>query len=118
MKGNFFQTQLQARSQVSLSISQRRIRLSRRTKGVSVLVRENSANRRRAVIPAHVDAFGVMAKVIEIQTKLPVLFSANDFTKLFDESRLPVRSQTHDLPFVAVMWKPEKLRRSRVDDTD
>src|SRR5262245_16933315 len=57
-----------------------------------------------------------MTKVVEIQTKLPVLFGANDFAKLVNESWLAVRCQAHDFSFVAVMRKTEKLRGCGVND--
>src|SRR5215213_6426777 len=58
-----------------------------------------------------------MAEVVKVQTKLSVLFGANDLAKLIHETRLTVRSETHHLSFVAVMRKPEKLCRSSVDNS-
>jgi hypothetical protein len=58
----------------------------------------------------------MMTKVVEVQTKLPVLFGANDVAKLVDEARLAVRREAHHFSFVAVMRKAEKLRRRGVDD--
>src|SRR6185503_16983073 len=57
-----------------------------------------------------------MTEVVEAQTKLSVLFSADDVTKLSDESRLAVRSKSHHLAFISIMWKAQKLRRRCVDD--
>lgn len=58
----------------------------------------------------------MMTKVIELQTKLPALLSANDFAKLVDKSRLSIRRESHHLAFIAVMRKSEKLRRRCVND--
>src|SRR5436190_4895615 len=57
-----------------------------------------------------------MAEVVEVQTKLPISFRANDFAKLFDEPRLSIWSQAHHFALVAVVRKPEELRRGRVNN--
>src|SRR5207247_1088757 len=91
MESNFFQPQLQARRQVALSISQLRIRLACRAKLAHILVRKNSSDLRRAIIPGHIDAFRRVAKIIQTESKLPFLFSPNDVAKLSDEPRPPER---------------------------
>ncbi len=68
------------------------------------------------MVPRHLDAFRVVPKVIEVQTKLAALFRANDMAKFVDESRLTVRRKPHHLAFIAVMRKAQKLRRGRVND--
>src|SRR5436190_12330064 len=118
MESNFFQPQLQARRQVALSISQLTIRLACRAKLAHILVRKNSSNLRRAIIPGHIDAFRRVAKIIQIEPKLPFLFSPNDVAKLSDEPRAPERRQPHHLSFVSIMRKTEKLRCRRIDNPE
>src|SRR5438132_4983826 len=118
MERNFFQPQLQARRQIALSISQLRIRLARRAEVAHILIRKNSSNLWRAVIPGHIDAFRRVAKIIQVQPKLPLLFSPNEVAKLSDESGTPIRRQPHHLSFIAIMRETEKLRRRRVDNPE
>ena len=89
---------------------------ARGSKRLHKLVRKNSTNDRRTLVPGHVDAFGMMTKVIEVQAKLSARFSPNDVAKLFHEARLAIRREAHHLAFVAVVRKTEKLRRRRVND--
>src|SRR5688572_7375288 len=60
----------------------------------------------------------MMAEVVEVQSKLPVLFRAHDLAKLVDKPRAAVRREAHDFYIVAVVRKAEKLRRRCVDDSD
>src|ERR1700752_677058 len=69
------------------------------------------------MIPGHLNAFRMMAEEIEIQTKLSVLFGANDFTNLVDKPGPAVWREPHDLSFVTVMREAEKLRRCGVDNS-
>src|ERR1043166_9334717 len=57
-----------------------------------------------------------MTKVVELQTKLPAFFGANDLAKLIDKTRLAIWRETHHLAFIAIMRKAEKLRRRGVND--
>src|SRR5690349_16787172 len=116
MKRDLFQPQLQTRRNVAFAIRQRRTRLARGSKRLHKLVRINPADDGRTLIPTHLDAFRVMPEEIELETKLPALFGANDLAKLVDEARLAVRREAHHLSFIAVMWKPEELRRRGVND--
>src|SRR6185369_9123943 len=65
MKCDFFKTQLQTRGDVALAIGQRRAFRARWSKQSRELIREHAADHRRALIPRHLDTFGMMAKVIE-----------------------------------------------------
>src|SRR6266446_4185726 len=118
MESNFFQPQLQARSQVALSISQLRIRLARRPELPHVFIRKNSSNLWRAIIPRHIDAFRRVAKIVQIEPKLPFLFSPNHVAKLSDEPRLPIRRQPHHLSFIPIIRKTEKLSCRRIDNPE
>ena len=57
-------------------------------------------------------------EILEIETKLAILFSLNDLAELLDETRSTVRRQTHDLAFIAVVWEAKKLCRRRIENTD
>src|ERR1051325_9196742 len=81
-----------------------------------VFVGENAADHGRAFVPGHLHSLSMMAKVIEVETKLSVLFNANDVAKLANESRLAIRRESHHLAFVTVVWKAEELRRRRIND--
>src|ERR1051326_5616965 len=116
VKANLFQSQLRARGDVAITIQKLLARCAWWSKEVRILIRKDAADHRRTFIPRHLNSLGVMAKVIEVQTKLPVLFGANDLAKLVDESRPAVRREAHHLAFVAVMRKAEKLCCRRVDD--
>src|SRR6267143_1309106 len=118
MERNFFQPQLQARSQIAFSISQLRIRLACRAKLAYILIRKNCSNLWRAVIPGHIDAFRRVPKIVQVQPKLSLLFSPNDVAKLPDELRPPIGRQPHYLSFIAIMRKTEELRRRRVDNPE
>ena len=118
MESNFFQPQLQARRQVALSISQLRIRLACRAKLAPILIRKKFSDLWSAIIPRHIDTFRRMAKIIQVEPKLPLLFSPNEVAKLSDEPRLPIRRQPHHLSFIAIMRKTEKLRCRRVDNPE
>ena len=99
------------------SIGKRCSRLSGRTKRLGKLVGEDSTDNRRTLVPGHLNPFGVMTKVIEVQSKLTVLFGADDFCETRSMKRgLTVRRKAHHLAFVAVVGKAEKLRRRGVDD--
>src|SRR5687768_3591992 len=67
------------------------------------------------MVPGHLNSFVMVAEVVELQPKSSVFFSANDVAKLVDKTRPAVRREAHDLTFIAVMWKPEKLRGRGVD---
>ena len=82
VKPDFFQTHLQARGDVRSRSVSAAPGCARRTKRARKLVREDSANDRRALVPGHVDAFSMMAKVIKVQAKLAARFGANDVAKL------------------------------------
>src|SRR5690349_20736367 len=116
VKRDLLEAQLQTRRKVAFAVRQRRTLLTRRTKRFHKRVREDAANHRRAMVPHHLDAFRVMAKVIQVQTKLPALFGADDLAKLIDEPWPAVRRKAHHLALIAVMRKAEKLRRRGVDD--
>src|ERR1043166_1028158 len=57
-----------------------------------------------------------MAKVIEVQTKLPARFGANDVAKFIHVTRLAVGGQSHHLAFVAVVRETDELCRGGIDD--
>src|SRR5207302_4680503 len=69
VEGDLFETQLQTRRQITIAISQRRLCLTRRTKGGCVFVREECPNDRRR-LPTHLDPLSRVTEVIEVQTKL------------------------------------------------
>src|SRR5258708_21800730 len=96
MERNLFEPQLQTRGQIAIAISQWCLRIARPAKRGRVFVRENSANHGRTFVPNHFNAFSVVTKVIEVQPKVAVLFSANDLAKLFDEPWPAVWRQAHD----------------------
>src|SRR6266404_3710064 len=116
MKGDLFQTQLKARGYITLTICQGADAFARRPKRAYKLVRKNTPNNRRPLVPGHINAFSVMAKIIQVQAELPAFFSANDVAKLFDKAWFAIRRQTHDLAFVAVVGKADKLRRGGVNN--
>src|SRR5207244_3316287 len=78
----------------------------------------NSADLWRAVAPAHLDAFHMMAKILQVQTKLAVCFGLHEVAELFEVTRLTVRREAHDFSFVTVMRKAEKLRGRGVQDSE
>src|SRR5689334_18651438 len=98
VKRDLLKPQLQTRRKVALAIRQRRTGFARRSKRLHKRIRKDAANHGRALVPGHLDAFRVMTKVVEVQTKLPTLLGANDLAKLLDEARLPVRCEAHHLP--------------------
>ena len=105
------------RGDIAFTVGQSGIRGAWWSKQSREFIGEHPADHGRASIPRHLHSFSMMAEVIEGQTELPVLFSANDLAKLVDESRLTIRRKAHNLSFVAVVWEAEKLRGGRVDDS-
>src|SRR5215217_4040798 len=116
VKSDFFETQLQTRSNIALTIRKLRAVGTWWSKQSREFVREHTSDHRRTLLPRHLDTFSMVTEVIEIQTESPVLLGANDLAKLVDEAWPPVRREPHHLSFIAVMWKPEKLCRSGVDN--
>src|SRR5437867_4946184 len=114
---DLFQPELQTGGDVSISIGQQSTFRARWTKHLRVFIGKYSSDHRRAIVPGHVHALSVMAKVVKVQTKLPVRFSADNVAKLFDVARLPIRSQAHDLSFVAVVRKAKELGRRGVNNS-
>src|SRR6185369_7903565 len=113
---DFFETQLQTRGDIALAICKRGALRAWWSEHSREFIREHTADHGRALVPRHLDTFSVMAKVIKAQTKLSVLFRANDLAKLVDEAWSALRREPHYLSLVAVMWEAEKLRRGGVDE--
>src|SRR5690349_5568265 len=105
-----FETQLQARSDIAFTIRQRSAFGARWSKESREFIGEHTADHGRALVPRHLDSFRMMAKVVEVQTELPVFFRANNLANLVNKARLSIRRESHHFSFVAVMWKTEKLR--------
>src|SRR4029078_2098603 len=82
VKRDLFQTQLQTRCDVALAIGKRRARLGWWLKHFGKPIRKHAPHDGRAAVPRHLNAFRVVTKVVEVQTKLPVLFGANDPGKI------------------------------------
>src|ERR1043166_1245925 len=78
VKANLFQSQLKARGDVAITIQKLLARCAWWSKEVRILIRKDAADHRRTFIPRHLNSLGVMAKIIEVQTKLPVPFGVND----------------------------------------
>src|SRR5215212_5710372 len=117
MEANLFEPKLQARGDVVFASCQSSARRAWWAKPLSKFVRIDATDNGRALVPGHLDSFGMMAEVVEVQTKSSILFSADDVAKLTDEPRLPVGRKTHHLSFIAVMGKTEKLRCRSVDNS-
>src|SRR5262249_7734098 len=116
MERDFFEPQLKTRGNDLLALRQRCSRYARRTKAPRKFIGKDSPDHGRTAVPGHLDTFGMMPEALEIQTKLSVVFGADDVTKLIDVAWLAVRRQAHHLAFVPVMRKAQKLRRGRIDD--
>ena len=116
VKRDLFEAQLQTRRDVALAIGQRGSGLARGAERAAQTRRKRSGQSPATRAPRHLNAFRVMPEVIQIQSKLPALFRANDLAKLVDKARLAIRREAHHLSLIAVMRKPEKLRRRGVDD--
>src|SRR5688572_27773777 len=116
VKAYLFQSQLKAGSDVAFPVGQRRTGRSRRPKRACKFFGKDPADNRRALVPGHVNAFGMMAEVVQVKAKLAARLSPDDVAKLFDVTRLAIRRESHHLSFVAVMRKPEELRGGGVDD--
>src|SRR5205085_12311169 len=114
VKGDLFQTPLQARRDVALAISERRSLLAGRAEGSLELVGEDTADCGRAFVPAHLDALGVVSEVVQVQAEAPALVRAYDVAELLHEARGPVRREAHHLPLVAVVGEAEELCGRRV----
>ena len=90
---------------------------ARRTESVDEFVREDAADLRRAFVPRHLDAVGVVQKIIQVESKSRfVTVGADDVAKQLDEARLAVGREPHDLAFVAVVREADELCRRSVDD--
>src|SRR3990172_5087733 len=77
-----------------------------------------ASDHRRALVPNHVDTFGMMAKVIQVEAKASRVVSANYVAKLFNVAGLPISGETHNFAFVAIVWKPEKLCGGGISDAE
>src|ERR1041385_6000711 len=116
VESNLFESVLETGSQVVVAIGYRLARLARRAEAPREFIGVNAPNYRRAIVPGHVHAFRMMPKVIKIQAEPPFGFSSNQVSEVVDEARLSKRRQAHNLAFVAVVRKPEKLCRRRIQD--
>ncbi len=75
------------------------------------------ADRRRAVVPVHVDAFLVVREVVEAELEQgPV--ELDELAHLREVARLAVRREAHHLALVAVVRKAEPLGDGGVEDPE
>src|SRR5205085_1361003 len=88
---------------------------ARGTESFCELVGEDATDYGRAFVPAHLDPFGVMPEVFEVEAEAPALVRVYDLAELIQESRLAVRRETHHLALVAVVRKAQELRGRRVE---
>jgi hypothetical protein len=78
---------------------------------------EDPTDRRRLVVPGHVDALAVVGEVVQPELEQrPV--ELDEPAHLVEVHRLAVRSEAHDLSLVAVVREAEPLRDRRVEDPE
>ena len=100
--------------QVGVPVLELAPRHARRAEHVDHLLRIDRPERRLAAVPGHLDAFGVVDEVVEVEADL-VAFDADDVADLRGEARLAVGRQAHHLVFVAVLREAEELRERGVE---
>src|SRR3989440_2996377 len=115
MEGDLFEPPLKACGDVALAIRERRTLLARGAESFCELVGEDATDCGRAFVPTHLDPFGVVPEVFEVEAEAPALVRAYDLAELFDEARLAVGRESHHLPLVAVVREAEELRSRRVE---
>ena len=86
-------------------------------KQLDELLGVDAADRRRAGVPGHVDAFLVVREVVEVELEQrPV--ELHELAHLREVPRRPVRREAHHLALVAVVRKAEPLRDGGVEDAE
>src|SRR5438045_9528813 len=103
VKCDFFQTQLQTRTDITIAFCQRGAESSRRTKALFIGVRKDVADPGRSAVPTHLDALSRMQKIIQIQPEFSNGFCRYYLSKFINEARLAVGRKAHDLSFIAVV---------------
>ena len=116
MKGDLFQSPLQARRDVALAICKLRARRPRRPERARVLIRKDASDDRRPLIPTHVDALSVMPEVVKVQLEAPIVTRADDVAELRHEARLAIGREAHHLALVTIVRETQELRSGRIDD--
>src|SRR5207248_11178635 len=66
--------------------------------------------------PGHIDTPVLMGEELRVEMKREVVTGSEHVAQFGKEPRNPVRSQAHELVFVAVRGQAEELRESRVVD--
>ncbi len=111
------QHRLEGGGDVLVRRSQLAVRLPRRPERLLELLRVETADRRRPLVPGHVDALLVVQEVVEPQLE-EVAFRADDPAHLVEEARGAVRGQAHHLALVAVLGEAEPLGDRGVEDPE
>src|SRR5258705_2650374 len=117
VESDFFQTLLQAGSDIALAIGQGRIRRTARSQRSGKLFRKKATEHWRTPVPTHLNPFRMMPEVIEVEAKLPGLFGANDVAKLVDKPRRSVGRKTHYLTFITVVGESQELSSCGIYNT-
>src|SRR5262249_14967259 len=92
-------------------------RNSRLAKCIDELLGVDGSERRLAAGPSHLDAFRVMAEVVEVEADL-IAFDAHYVADLIDEAGLAVRAEAHHFVLVTVLGESEELRKGGVEQTE
>ena len=93
-------------------------RLARRPERLLHPVGEEAADRRRLLVPRHVDAFLVVHEEVELELEA-VAVELHELAHLGQEALgVAVRREAHHLALVAVLREAEPLRDRRVEDPE
>src|SRR5205085_2345412 len=80
--------------------------------------REQVHSFRSTVAPLEFDALTVMAKIGQVQLKPARGAEGDEPAHVFQEGRLAIRGKPHDLVFVSVARKTEKLSEGLIEDAE
>ena len=109
---------LERRGDVLVVLRQLAARLARGPERLLHPVGEEPADRRRLLVPRHVDAFLVVHEVVELELE-PVAVELHELAHLREEALgVAVGREAHHLALVAVLREAEPLRDGRVEDPE
>ena len=109
---------LERRGDVLVVLRQLGARLARRPERLLHPVGEQAADRRRLLVPRHVDAFLVVHEEVELELEA-VAVELHELAHLRQEALgVAVRREAHHLALVAVLREAEPLRDGRVEDPE
>ena len=92
--------------------------LSRRTKELDQIIREDLPDHGSPTVPGHGNPLGMMEKVLEVEFKPAFGFYADQPTQSIQIIRFPVSRQAHHLVLVTIVEKSQVLGQRQIEEPE